>query len=385
MLLIIRLLPIWLILDNIVASNEGSGLPETCYNKGDNFKDRRAVKRYNNITEVEGCFNKCKSDYYCKYWLWNEIRSRCFTMEGYEYETYNTNFISGKKYCHDLPSTCDCGVENTAPPNRTEKGRLHGMNYNKYTWVAELENEETGIYCEGTLISSKYIVSAAHCIYNAHDKWGGFSPPDALTVLLRRGGEEELEYLDVADYFVHEDYNYKRTVWNHPDSSNRPSLETVLQHDIVLLELDEHVNLEIYTPVCLPRKKQQFESEKATAVFTNDYNVDEAAFLKEELAIVTPSLCERKMNLTLHPGQMCAGMEEDRDHCQENSDLTYSGGPLTVKQKSQHVLRGITSSSLRCGVRDEFALFSRISYYRDWIMEHMKNPKFCQSGPYTKD
>ena len=50
-------------------------------------------------------------------------------MDGYDEETENKNFISGEKYCHDLPSTCDCGVERTAPPNRTEKGRLHYEDY----------------------------------------------------------------------------------------------------------------------------------------------------------------------------------------------------------------------------------------------------------------
>ena len=34
-----------------------------------------------------------------------------------------------------------------------------------------------------------------------------------------------------------------------------------------------------------------------------------------ELATVTNSLCEGKMNFTLHPGQMCAGGEEGGDYC----------------------------------------------------------------------
>ena len=34
-----------------------------------------------------------------------------------------------------------------------------------------------------------------------------------------------------------------------------------------------------------------------------------------ELATVPNSLCEEKMNFTLHPGQMCAGGEEGRDYC----------------------------------------------------------------------
>ena len=68
------------------------------------------------------------------------------------------------------------------------------------------------------------------------------------------------------------------------------------------------------------RNKQQFIGEKATALFfsvdESDYWDDYVTLLKEDLPIVTASLCERKMNLTLHPGQMCAGGEEDREHCQ---------------------------------------------------------------------
>ena len=69
------------------------------------------------------------------------------------------------------------------------------------------------------------------------------------------------------------------------------------------------------------RNKQQFIGEKATALFFSvgdydDWDSDYATLLKEDLPIVTASLCERKMNLTLDPGQMCARAEEDRYHCQ---------------------------------------------------------------------
>ena len=63
-----------------------------------------------------------------------------------------------------------------------------------------------------------------------------------------------------------------------------------------------------------------------------------------------------------------------------------SGGPLTVKKKSQHVLIGTVSSGVMCGEQqDKLAVFSRISHYTDWIRKNMKNPKFCQSGPEAKD
>ena len=62
--------------------------------------------------------------------------------------------------------------------------------------------------------------------------------------------------------------------------------------------------------------------EEELATVTNDDDDEDAEFDDDiynkveemELTTVTNSLCERKMNLTLHPGQMCAG-EEGRDHC----------------------------------------------------------------------
>ena len=118
-----------------------------------------------------------------------------------------------------------------------------------------------------------------------------------------------------------------------------------------------------------------------------------------ELTTVNNSLCEGKMNFTLHPGQMCAGGEEGRIYCQEDLQIislsnvddgligneTQSGGPLTVMKKSQHVLIGTAISGLRCGEMDKFAVFSMICHHRDWIMKNMKNPKFCQSGPDAKE
>ena len=44
------------------------------------------------------------------------------------------------------------------------------------------------------------------------------------------------------------------------------------------------------------------------------------------------SLCEGKMNFTLHPGQMCAGGEEGRDYCKVEVKI------------NQTVLQKLTSS-----------------------------------------
>ena len=52
---------------------------------------------------------------------------------------------------------------------------------NKYPWMAYVYNGENGISCGGTLISTKYVVSAAHCVY-WDDMLTELSPADMIAV-----------------------------------------------------------------------------------------------------------------------------------------------------------------------------------------------------------
>ena len=52
---------------------------------------------------------------------------------------------------------------------------------NKYPWMAYVYNREIGISCGGTLIASKYVVSAAHCVYR-DDMLTELSPADMIVV-----------------------------------------------------------------------------------------------------------------------------------------------------------------------------------------------------------
>ena len=47
--------------------------------------------------------------------------------------------------------------------------------------MAAVYNEDTEMFCGGTLISSKYVVSAAHCVYR-QDHQTEFSPAYLVTV-----------------------------------------------------------------------------------------------------------------------------------------------------------------------------------------------------------
>ena len=57
-----------------------------------------------------------------------------------------------------------------------------------------------------------------------------------------------------------------------------------------------------------------------------------------------------------------------------------SGGPLTLGSlsKRRHVLAGITSYGQECGEEGMFGIYSKISFYRDWILDNMNYPVFCR-------
>ena len=117
--------------------------------------------------------------------------------------------------------------------------------------------------------------------------------------------------LVVADYIIHEGFSLKKTA----DGA------IVQQHDIVLLELEDHVYLDVYTPACLPRPRntRQLSGERATVAgwgHTSYNGTHSSVLLEVELPIVSNTLCRQKMGFRLYKGQICAGGEEGRDSCQ---------------------------------------------------------------------
>merc|ERR1712038_1030797 len=96
-------------------------------------------------------------------------------------------------------SGCKCGLEKTS--------RIVGGSEvnpaNKYPWMAALVRDGNQ-FCGGTLVASKYVISAAHCMTE------GSSTPDFQIVLgehdLTSTGEGSLteDVIDVASFTNHE-------------------------------------------------------------------------------------------------------------------------------------------------------------------------------------
>ena len=167
--------------------------------------------------------------------------------------------------------------------------------------------------CGGALVASKYVVTAAHCLYldaaGKHPK----VPSDFNITLgehdrsIKDEGVLPEKTIGVAKIYTHEDYR---------------GIRKVFMNDIAVLELSEHVDLETYTPVCLPKTSDNFYGTVAEAEaygwgHTKFNGTLSDKLLKVMLPVVDPSNtdCQKSMS-EYHDGKICAGGTKGKDACQ---------------------------------------------------------------------
>ena len=121
--------------------------------------------------------------------------------------------------------------------------------------MVALVGSSGGQFCGGTLVASKYVISAAHCMFkldgtalaNTDFKvklYGFFKINEIIFDVQIRLGEHDLTTtgegsltemtIDVASYTNHEDFSMPN-------------------NDIVIIELAQAVDLTTYTPACLAK------------------------------------------------------------------------------------------------------------------------------------
>merc|ERR1712088_1058789 len=112
-----------------------------------------------------------------------------------------------------------------------------------YPWIAALSyNGDIG-GCSGTLISSKWAITAAHCIVS--------TGPTSLVL-----GEHDLSSSNDAFDTNRKEVSVTTIVHPNYDAST-------VNNDIALLKLAEAVDLSIYTPACLPASSADYVGQTA--------------------------------------------------------------------------------------------------------------------------
>ena len=248
--------------------------------------------------------------------------------------------------------------------------------------------------CGGTLVSSKHVITAAHCVEIMCT--GGKAMP-AHQLFIKIGyhhlkGHDQTYLLkkkvQVKNIILHDDY--------------KGSCGKFQPNDIAILELEEELDLNTYTPACLARKTDNNRFAGLTATVAGWGSLDRRRRTEVphevEIPVVSSSQCARKFwmfdDKSKHDSQLCAASRYYGNGkgafkvsaCSQMLKYSFtmiipqgdSGGPLTYKQGDQHVLIGDVSGGK--SVPGYMNVYGDIAYFRDWIDKNLRGAKYCSNG-----
>ncbi|XP_054847352.1 transmembrane protease serine 11C-like [Eublepharis macularius] len=242
-----------------------------------------------------------------------------------------------------------CGARIDKSGERISGGNI--VEEGEWPWQASLQLN--GIHrCGATLISDTWLVTAAHCFRGAKDvshwttSFGARLKPAVVKRNIRR-------------IIIHE--HYADNVSSH-------------EYDIAVAQISPPLQFTANVHrVCLPEATQVFPDN--TPCFVTGWGAlkDDGPSVGElretKVKIIGNEVCNRREVYSglISPGMLCAGyLQGGRDACQGDS-----GGPLvTPDSRDMWYLVGIVSWGDECAKPNKPGVYTRVTYYRDWIAAH---------------
>jgi len=227
-----------------------------------------------------------------------------------------------------------------------------------YPWQISLQMRQLGIFshiCGGSVIDEHTIVCAAHCVIGEVE--------EQVQVVagahnIAKDEDNSWQVRKIAKLLAHEDY----------DSYN-------IENDISLIRLAEPLEFnEFVQPVKLAKTGEMVEA--GTECLNSGWGVTHNGILPhlpDELQVVSVPIVDQETCVNIYQdigpvydGEICAG-SKDKGAC--NGD---SGGPLVCpNEDGDLILHGIVSWGMKPCAQEQYPnVYTRVSYYRDWIEEN---------------
>jgi len=253
-----------------------------------------------------------------------------------------------------IPSShCKCG-ERKVVRERIVGGQ-NAQRY-EYPWqVALVWNYGYDVFCGGSLLSSRTVLTAAHCQQN---------PEDFMVVvgLYDTSDPGSAQRIQPKAWASHENYNSRTT-----------------DNDFAIITLAEDVVFSNSTsPVCLPSSKDNNYSNMVTTVTgwgTLESGGNQPDVLQEvDVRTMTKARCTRPPHAysssDITDNMICAAAL-GKDSCQGDS-----GGPLVGLKGTSYDLVGVVSWGFGCAQARYPGVYSRVTAKLDWIKNKVEG-KIC--------
>ncbi|CAH2098445.1 unnamed protein product [Euphydryas editha] len=255
-----------------------------------------------------------------------------------------------------LPKPGVCGVDSSSS-NKISGGGPTAVD--AYPWLAILEYSGEHLGCGGSLITSRFVLTAAHCLDTIEgiprlvrlSEYNTTSYPTDI-VEVEGGGNDTITVTMVP---VH-------SVFKHPNFNRVQKI-----HDIGLVQMEYSVKFSDFIKViCIPQVNYMEEFTPSTNFTLAGWGTDNGIKNEVKMEVTVPFVPTNDCNKiedTVTESQICAGGIKGKDSC--NGD---SGGPLMYEKDLYYYAVGIVSYGPgECGLAGRPAVYTNVFMYLPWI------------------
>uniref|UniRef100_A0A3B4AZC6 Coagulation factor IX n=1 Tax=Periophthalmus magnuspinnatus TaxID=409849 RepID=A0A3B4AZC6_9GOBI len=242
----------------------------------------------------------------------------------------------------------------TEEPRRAIKRIIGGQiaSEGEIPWQVALIDRSSGrLFCGGSILSRRWVITAAHCLVEAQDSF--IIRVGELDLSIKEGTEQNHE---VLERYIHPRYNASESLYNH---------------DIALLYLKTRISFSSNVrPICVgPRTFTEALVQRASPATVSGWG--RLRFMGSmsrvlqmvDVPFTDRTKCKESSSARITPVMFCAGyFDEAKDACQGDS-----GGPHANVHRDTWFLTGIVSWGEECAKKGKYGVYTRVSYYYNWI------------------